>query len=91
MGLGKTLQIIAVLCAWKDRKRTLIVCPSSLVYNWAKEIRKFAPELPYQIINGPASIRQELIRRTNEQDILITSYSLLQKDIAVYADMSLTV
>lgn len=88
MGLGKTLQIIAVLCAWKDRKRTLIVCPSSLVYNWAKEIRKFAPELPYQIINGPASIRQELIRRTNEQDILITSYSLLQKDIAVYADMS---
>ena len=87
MGLGKTLQIIAVLSAWKNRKRTLIVCPSSLVYNWAKEIRKFAPELPYQIINGPASIRQELIRRTNEQDILITSYSLLQKDISVYQDI----
>lgn len=87
MGLGKTLQVIAVLSAWKNRKRTLIVCPSSLVYNWAKEIRKFAPELPYQIINGPASIRQELIRRTDKQDILITSYSLLQKDIVVYNDI----
>ncbi|MBE6122556.1 MAG: helicase [Erysipelotrichaceae bacterium] len=88
MGLGKTLQVIAMLGEWKNRKRTLIVCPSSLVYNWANEIRKFAPGMKYEIISGPANIRHELIRRTSENDVLITSYTLLQKDLNVYNEMT---
>ena len=84
MGLGKTLQVISFLSAWKDRGRTLIVTPASLVFNWASELRRFSPALHYTVISGPASIRQELIRRSLDNDILITSYTMLQKDLEVY-------
>lgn len=87
MGLGKTLQIITLLAAWKDRKRTLIVCPSSLVYNWANEFTKFMPDLHHVMITGFAHIRQELIRNSLEDDILITSYDALKRDREVYENM----
>lgn len=87
MGLGKTIQVIALLTAWKDRGRTLVVCPASLVYNWSNEIRRFSPKLPVSIIVGPASIRRSLLHSADDQDILITSYNLLQKDIESYQQM----
>jgi len=87
MGLGKTIQVIAMLTAWKDRGRTLVVCPASLVYNWSNEIRRFSPNLPYSIIVGPAGIRHSLLRSSGDQDILITSYNLLQKDIDAYREL----
>ncbi len=88
MGLGKTLQVITVLLAWKDRGRTLVVCPASLVYNWSNEFRRFAPSLPVSVIAGPANLREEQIRNAGEQDILITSYNLLQKDSEVYQTLT---
>ena len=87
MGLGKSIQIISLLAAWKDRKRTLIVCPSSLVYNWANEINKFMPNMHYTMISGFANIRKELIRTSLENDILITSYDALKRDIDIYRTM----
>ena len=87
MGLGKSIQIISLLAAWKDRKRALIVCPSSLVYNWANEINKFTPNMHYTMISGFANIRKELIRTSLENDILITSYDALKRDIDVYRTM----
>ena len=87
MGLGKTLQIIAFLGAWKDRKKCLIVCPASLVYNWSLEIQHFLPSLPSRIISGSASMRAELIRSSQDNDVLITSYDLLKRDMDVYQDM----
>ncbi len=86
MGLGKTLQVIALLSAWKDRGKTLIVCPASLVYNWANELHRFSPALPYTIISGPAPIRRELIRRAGPDEILITSYNTLQNDAEAYTE-----
>ena len=87
MGLGKSIQIISLLSAWKDRKRALIVCPSSLVYNWANEINKFMPNMHYTMVSGFANIRKELIRTSLENDILITSYDALKRDIDVYRTM----
>lgn len=87
MGLGKTLQVIAFLGAWKDRERCLIVCPASLVYNWSSEILRFLPSLSSRIISGSASMRHELIRSSGKQDVLITSYDLLKRDIEVYEEM----
>lgn len=87
MGLGKTLQVIAMLGTWKERKRTLIVCPASLVYNWNSEVEKFLPSLPHRMIQGTAAQRRKLIQSSEEDEILITSYDLLKKDIDSYSEL----
>lgn len=86
MGLGKTLQVISVLLSEKDNptKPSLIVAPSSLVYNWESEIHKFAPTLTTQIIHGDPATRKQLIAECNQYDILITSYDLIRRDIESY-------
>lgn len=86
MGLGKTLQSIAFL---KDETGinplpNLIICPTSLVYNWEEEIKRFTPDMKYLIISGIASVRKQLIEQINEYQIIITSYPLLRKDISLY-------
>lgn len=90
MGLGKTIQAIAYLLARKqegDKKTALIVCPASLVYNWAKEFDQFAPELSVAIIAGSVEMRQKLIQEEQERDVWITSYDLLKRDISAYRDL----
>lgn len=90
MGLGKTIQAIAYLLARKqegDKKTALIVCPASLVYNWAKEFHQFAPELSVAIIAGSVEMRQKLIQEERERDVWITSYDLLKRDISAYRDL----
>lgn len=95
MGLGKTLQVISLLLSEqqayeageKECRRSLIVCPASLVYNWQKEIERFAPQLKTVVVTGLATDRQEIVKRTKEGEILITSYDLLKRDTGVYQDM----
>ena len=91
MGLGKTLQIISVLLSAKkesSRKNppSLIVCPSSLIYNWYEEFKKFAPDMKILTISGIASERKKLITQVADYDAVITSYDLLKRDIAEYDD-----
>jgi superfamily II DNA or RNA helicase len=90
MGLGKTLQVLAFLKANHQDGRAIIACPASLVYNWYQEIHKFTPSLKARMIQGPADIRQEDIRRSDPDEILITSYDLLKRDMEVYETMSFT-
>lgn len=90
MGLGKTLQMIAVLLAGKNEGKkgtSLIVCPSSLVYNWGTEFEKFAPELRVFMVTGNQEERQKRLEGWKEADVLVTSYDLLKRDIALYEDM----
>ena len=92
MGLGKTLQVISLLTAEqqemqageKELRRSLIVCPASLVYNWQKEITRFAPQLKTVIVAGSVPDRASIIRHSKEGEILITSYDLLKRDAEVY-------
>ncbi len=69
MGLGKTLQ---TLCAIQGR--TLVVCPRSVVFNWADEIAKFRPGLTLSIYHGP---RRSIDRSA---DVVITTYAVLRLD-----------
>lgn len=95
MGLGKTLQVISLLlaehetCAAGERewRRSLIVCPASLVYNWQKEIERFAPALCTVTVTGTAEERREKIKGSRAGEILITSYDLLKRDTQQYQDI----
>ena len=90
MGLGKSLQVITFLlseikeAAPEKKRRVLIVCPASLVFNWKSEFEKFAPELSVKMIIGNAETRAEMIQSSEKRDILITSYDLLRRDVEVY-------
>lgn len=86
MGLGKTLQIIAYIYSEKPEKPVLIVCPSSLTYNWQNEINKFTPSVKSLIIDGSAVLRKKLIDSVSEYEFVITSYSMLRRDITDYAE-----
>ena len=87
MGLGKTLQVISVLLNYKENKgekTSIVVCPSSLVLNWDREIKKFAPVLNILIVSGNAIERKEKIGVYKEYDAIITSYDSLKRDIDEY-------
>lgn len=87
MGLGKTLQTIAFLLSEYEegeQKGTLIVCPSSLVYNWKNEIEKFAPTLQTVVVTGKQEERADILKNLPEKSIIITSYDLLRRDIESY-------
>ena len=92
MGLGKTLQVIAFLkrILAMDEKcgKTLIVSPSSLVYNWRNEFEKFAPEMPVVTVTGSPAVREQIICGSDHRDILITSYDLLKRDRHLYDDIT---
>ncbi|MCB1180474.1 MAG: DEAD/DEAH box helicase [Chlamydiia bacterium] len=89
MGLGKTVQAItAITQAMREDKRSLslVVCPTSLVYNWKEEFSKFNPSLKVLVVDGVPQTRKKLIKSAKEDDVLITSYNLLQKDIETYEE-----
>lgn len=88
MGLGKTLQAIVALTQYYETQKTqsmsLIVCPTSLLYNWQEEFHRFNPNLKVLVIDGVPTQRKKLLQSIKKYQILITSYSLLQKDIESY-------
>ncbi|MCE7791632.1 DEAD/DEAH box helicase [Salipaludibacillus sp. CUR1] len=88
MGLGKTLQTIAYLHAAKTNgtaeEPALIICPSSVVYNWQKEIERFAPNLTSAVISGPSAEREEILNSAEDCDVWITSYPLIRRDVDHY-------
>ncbi|HWI48246.1 MAG TPA: DEAD/DEAH box helicase, partial [Rummeliibacillus sp.] len=93
MGLGKTIQsitfIVSELPSIRDKKLpVLIVCPSSLTYNWLHEIMKFAPELQAIVIDGNKTDREELHKDIKDIDVIITSYPLLRRDIKWYENQT---
>lgn len=85
MGLGKTIQALTVL-AMNPNSTHLVVCPKSLIYNWDNEIKRYFPDQKVLIIDKDSEKRKELIQEANHYDILITSYSMLQKDFQDYID-----
>ncbi len=90
MGLGKTLQAIVAIAQYRQTKKglTLIVCPTSLLYNWKEEFSKFDPQLKVLVIDGIPSARKRIIENMRKYDVVITSYTLLQKDVEHYKQVS---
>ena len=86
MGLGKTLQVIAFLLAHRAQSSApaLVVAPTSLMYNWLDEIKRFAPELKAEAIAGTKKEREALLKADLGYDVIITTYNMLKRDIALY-------
>jgi len=89
MGLGKTLQsitfILSILSEIRNnRQLVLVVCPSSLTYNWFNEFMKFAPVVKTLVLDGSKADRVKLQKELIGIDVVITSYPLLRKDIKWY-------
>jgi SNF2 family DNA or RNA helicase len=78
MGLGKTLQAIALLAGRQADKPHLVVCPTSVLGNWARELARFAPQLPVIRHHGPA---RQVPAGFEAATVVITSYSVLLRDI----------
>lgn len=93
MGLGKTVQALSIMAATRLRndssppRPSLVVCPTSLVENWAVEAERFFPMMRTTTVRG--SDRQPIISRAGSYDLLITSYALLRRDIAQYESIDL--
>ena len=86
MGLGKTLQTITFILSNKKTK-TLIVAPTSLLYNWKNEFEKFAPTLNVTVNNGVKSEREEVLNNLKNMDVIITTYNLLKRDLEKYKEI----
>lgn len=86
MGLGKTIQALALLLNIKESEGklpgpSLLVCPTSVVTNWEREIRKFAPSLTSMVHQGKERLRgDELVKAARRTDLVLTSYALARLD-----------
>jgi non-specific serine/threonine protein kinase len=80
MGLGKTVQILAFL--EKNRKtsqgQALLILPASLIGNWVKEIDKFAPQMPYQILHKSGLKKGQVLELSGDY-LAITTYAMAKK------------
>ncbi len=87
MGLGKTLQVLAFLKVHPEFPKVLVVCPASLVYNWYRETKHFAPDISVRMISGNSEERTNLIQNDTSR-LFITSYDLLKNDLEQYKDIA---
>jgi SNF2 family DNA or RNA helicase len=85
MGLGKTPTTIALLLAERvERKKTkpaLVICPTSVVSNWERELARFAPDLRVHAHHGAARKKADFAMQANKHDVVLSSYALLHRDL----------
>jgi SNF2-related domain/Helicase conserved C-terminal domain len=88
MGLGKTVQALSFLNYYKDQYRkltALVVCPTTLMFNWENEIKKFTPALTYLIHHGGDRTRSK--QALDQFDVIITTYGTLRSDIKMLMEI----
>jgi superfamily II DNA or RNA helicase len=93
MGLGKTIQALTLLLfhhkGHKDRKPSLVVAPTSVVYNWLSEAEKFAPQLNCALYLGRD--RSELLNKIKKDkgkpDVVFTTYGIIRRDYEILKEV----
>ena len=88
MGLGKTIQVIALLLNDKPKNTepALIICPTTLIANWRKEILRFAPELSVLIHRGPQ--RTGITAGLQRAQVVLSTYDTMVNDISIFTGMT---
>jgi len=89
MGLGKTVQTLAFLQHFKDNSgnlKAIVVCPTTLMFNWENEIKKFTPSLTYHIHHGGDRARETKVLAPF--NVIITTYGTLRSDIKLLTEIA---
>ncbi len=86
MGLGKTIQAIALLLHDADRQPdgqpSLVICPTSVVGNWQREVARFGPDLRVMVHHGAGRAEGAgFVAQTQQNDLVISTYGLVRRDI----------
>lgn len=87
MGLGKTIQTIAFLLSNKDKK-SIVITPTALIYNWKSELEKFAPTLKVGILHAVKSEREKILDNIDNYDVLLTTYTTYKNDMDKYKNIN---
>jgi superfamily II DNA or RNA helicase len=90
MGLGKTVQALSYLHHYRvthGKLHALVVCPTTLMFNWENEIKKFTPLLTYYIHHGGERTRNK--EEFEKAEVIITTYGTLRSDIKLLVDLKL--
>jgi len=87
MGLGKTIQVLALLLHRQDQSPnfgppTLLICPTSLLGNWEREIQKFSPGIPFFVHHG--NNRERLPKAFAPHTIVLTTYGVIRREEEVF-------
>lgn len=93
MGLGKTPQTIAYLLAAKEQGLlsgpSLLICPTSIIGNWERELTRFSPYLSYSVHHGSGRTKDERFSEiAASTDLIITSYALVHRDLHMLSRLS---
>ena len=88
MGLGKTIEVLSLLLHRQHESPeygppTLLICPTSLLGNWEREIKRFAPKLPFFVHHG--NNRQDLPQQFAPHTILLTTYGVARREESAFA------
>ncbi len=89
MGLGKTIQTLSFLQHLKEKNGklvALVVCPTTLLFNWQNELKKFTPTLTYQIHHGGTRSKGKLFK--GDIEVIITTYGTLRSDIKMFSEVN---
>ena len=84
MGLGKTVQFLAFFSLLRTKLPILVVAPSSLLYQWNSEFKRFLPECSVHLYTGAG-------RELKESPVLLTSYALLRQDVELLKQLEFEV
>ena len=94
MGLGKTVQLLALALHYREavsqrnRKPILVICPASVVYNWQREAERFAPSLAVLVHHGAdRATGRRLVGAAKKHDLVITTYALASRDARTLMDI----
>ncbi len=89
MGLGKTIQTLSFLQHLKEKNGklvALVVCPTTLLFNWQNELKKFTPSLTYHIHHG--GTRKKSLFHDDKIEVIITTYGTLRSDIKMFVEVN---
>ncbi len=88
MGLGKTVQVLSWLAGELENGKeglSLVVSPTSVLFNWQAEAKRFVPDL--KILAYVGNNRSDLIKEIDQADLVITTYGLVRRDIEILKDL----
>ena len=86
MGLGKTVQTLVFLLS-EQNKKSMVVTPTALIYNWKSEFERFTPNIKVALVYGDREKRKKILENREDYDVILTTYGTYKNDIKQYENL----